>query len=173
MTTKRLLAGLAIALLACSACSTSLSMTFQGDKDLNPNQRNEPVPTKVVVFLLRSPDQFAKATSLDLVDKPPKEVLGDTFVEQREITVRVGSTEPLLVETVPESVQHVGVLALFSGEPVKETMTWLGPIGEARGQTIYLKGRQLHFGGPPAETPTPTPPTPAATTDTDATKSGG
>jgi hypothetical protein len=158
MTTKRLLAGLAIALLACSACSTSLSMTFQGDKDLNPNQRNEPVPTKVVVFLLRSPDQ-----------------LGDTFVEQREITVRVGSTEPLLVETVPESVQHVGVLALFSGEPVKETMTWLGPIGEARGQTIYLKGRQLHFGGPPAATPTPTPPapTPAATTDTDATKSGG
>ena len=96
---------------ACGSSTTNVAVTVKASPQINPNSDNQPSPTVVRFYDLKSADAFNGATFFDIYDDDVKK-LGPDMLAKKEIEVLPGATVTFNNVAAPGSV-YLGVLAGF------------------------------------------------------------
>ena len=96
---------------ACGSSTTNLSVTVKASAQINPNPDNQPSPTVVRFYDLKSADNFNSASFFDIFDDDAKK-LGADMLARKEIEVVPGATITFNRVAAPGAL-YLGVLAGF------------------------------------------------------------
>lgn len=91
---------------------TDLSITFEVDPDINPDEDNRPSPLFVRMYQLKSPKMFNKADFINLYERD-KEVLGAELISKHKLKrFKPGESreEPFVLD---ENTIYIGLFAEF------------------------------------------------------------
>ena len=107
-----LLLAIGAVIAACGGPSpTNVLLTVTASPQVNPNSDNQPSPTVVRFYDLKSPDTFNSASFFDLYDDDTKR-LGADMLGRKEIEVQPGKTMHIDSVAAPGTL-FLGVLAGF------------------------------------------------------------
>ncbi len=99
-------------LVSCGGASpTRLALTVSASAQLNPNTENQPSPTTITIYDLKSSDIFMSASFDDLFYRGAT-TLGGDMLAQRQITMLPGQTTTLADEAAA-GTRFIGVVAGF------------------------------------------------------------
>jgi type VI secretion system protein VasD len=133
-------AALAVALpLLLAACGgpspTTLSVEVSASAQLNPNADNQPSPTVVRLYDLKSTDTFTNATFNDLFYKDAA-TLGGDMLGRKEIEMLPGQSMRFKREA-ESGTKYVGVIAGFRS---LQGLSWRAtmPLQEGEGNPIVV-----------------------------------
>lgn len=102
---------LGLALAGCGADPTRTLLTVNASAQLNPNSANQPSPTVVRVYGLKSADAFANATFFQIYEAD-RATLGADLLSRREVILEPGQTVQVDATEEP-GTRFVGILAAF------------------------------------------------------------
>ncbi len=116
---------IAIAMLSTSACSslnsavggifgadTDLTLSFQVESDINPDENKRPSPLIVRMYELKSSKLFNKADFIDIYEQD-KEILGADFVAVQKLKRLKPGEDRENSFVLDEKTQFVGLYAEF------------------------------------------------------------
>ncbi|WP_130832931.1 type VI secretion system lipoprotein TssJ [[Erwinia] mediterraneensis] len=95
-----------------SGTKTERVLVFSADKDINPNEFNQPAPLNVFIYQLRATEQFMEQQ--DEFFSPGKNPAGfaKDIIAAKEMIIRPGERQEVLLPAAPEEVA-VGLVAAF------------------------------------------------------------
>ncbi len=135
---------------ACGGPSpTKLSVTVTATSQANPNSENQPSPTVVRLYDLKSVDTFNSASFTDLYYDDAKKLGGD-LLGRREIEIQPDKTMKIDSTAAPDTL-FLGVLAGFRD---LDGTSWRSTTAVSPGDTnqfiVTLQARSLTLGKPPS-----------------------
>lgn len=158
---KRIIALLLLVkLFAVSGCTHNISsaddseriLIFNADKDINPNEFNQPAPLNVFIYQLRAVERFQDqqddffSSSGGSADGFAKDI-----ISVREIIIRPGEEKEVSLQSAPEEVA-IGIVAAFRNInksqwkrlivlPVHKKRSWyqIFSSSEAKKINFYIK----------------------------------
>lgn len=117
-----LVAVILIPLTACSSLNstvggvfgadTDLTLSFQVDPDINPDENKTPSPLFVRMYELKSPKLFKKANFIDIYEQD-KEILGADFVAVQKLKRLKPGEDRENSFVLDEKTRYVGLYAEF------------------------------------------------------------
>ena len=102
---------LAASLSACAGAPTTLHLTLQAERGLNPDNTGLPNPVQARVFLLKNADAFSNTDYFQFADKE-KTVLGGDLLAERDQFMHPGQTQVLTLP-IPRDAKFIGVSASY------------------------------------------------------------
>ncbi len=132
----RVILVLGLLAVACGGPSpTTVSVNVIATAQVNPNADNQPSPTVVRFYYLKSADTFNGATFFDLYDNDTK-VLGADMLGRKEVEVIPGATTSVEI-SAPTDTPLLGVIA---GYRDLQNSTWRGtwPLSAGDSNTVVL-----------------------------------
>jgi type VI secretion system protein VasD len=137
------LAGCGTAKVAVEAAPAPIDITLTGDAKLNPDDRDQSLPTFVRLYQLRSSAKLATA-EFDQLYRQPKEALGEDLLSVEEVTLAPGKT----VNRRLERDRNAKVLLAVAVVRRPSGMTWrvivdLPPPGDPASLAFVVEGYRI------------------------------
>lgn len=133
---RRCVLALGLLATACGGPSpTTVSVKVIATPQVNPNSDNQPSPTVVRFYYLKSADTFNGATFFDIYDNDAK-VLGADMLGRKEIEVIPGAVTTVDISAPPETP----ILGVIAGYRDLQNATWRGtwPLSAGDSNTVVL-----------------------------------